>query len=154
MKAVRLEGTALRIKDLPSPVPGVEEALVRITAAGVCHSDLHLARGDWSGHAAIDVIGHEAHRRGRGAGPGAERYTSVSAIGSFSVSAGPAAATGAAPATIACAASRDFARRRRASWAPSPRFLRVGARAGQAAGRAGRPRGAARVRRAHCVTAR
>jgi propanol-preferring alcohol dehydrogenase len=47
------------IKDIPKPSPGHEEALVKISTAGVCHSDLHLAFGDW-----IDVptpfpLGHE-----------------------------------------------------------------------------------------------
>ena len=47
MKAARLEEGTLEILDVPSPVPGDEEALIRISAAGVCHSDLHIVRGDW-----------------------------------------------------------------------------------------------------------
>ena len=33
MKAARLEEGTLEIRDLPTPVPGDEEALIRITAA-------------------------------------------------------------------------------------------------------------------------
>ena len=47
MLAARLEEGTLRIGDVPTPEPGDGEALVKISAAGVCHSDLHLARGDW-----------------------------------------------------------------------------------------------------------
>ena len=36
-------------KNAPVPTPGDDEALIHIAAAGVCHSDLHLARGDWQG---------------------------------------------------------------------------------------------------------
>ena len=40
MKAARLEDGTLEIQDLPSPEPGHEEALIKISSAGVCHSDL------------------------------------------------------------------------------------------------------------------
>ena len=49
MRAARIQDGQLRIVDVDDPVPGADEALVRISAAGVCHSDLHLARGDWTG---------------------------------------------------------------------------------------------------------
>ena len=49
MKAARLENGILQIKDLPTPVPAHEEALIRMSSAGVCHSDLHIVRGDWAG---------------------------------------------------------------------------------------------------------
>ena len=77
MKAARLEEGTLEIQDLPSPVPGHEEALIRITAAGVCHSDLHIVRGDWQGVPRTGVIGHEAIGIVEGLGPGAERYAEV-----------------------------------------------------------------------------
>ena len=77
MKAARLEEGTLEIQDLPTPVPGHEEALIRITAAGVCHSDLHIVRGDWQGVPRTGVIGHEAIGIVEGLGPGAERYAEV-----------------------------------------------------------------------------
>jgi propanol-preferring alcohol dehydrogenase len=77
MKAARIEEGVLKIQDVPSPVPGDEEALVRISAAGVCHSDLHLVRGDWAGVPNSGVIGHEAIGIVEALGPGAERYAAV-----------------------------------------------------------------------------
>ncbi len=77
MKAARLENGTLQIQELPIPEPGVEEALVRISASGVCHSDLHLARGDWFGVPGSGEIGHEAIGIVEALGPGAERFVSV-----------------------------------------------------------------------------
>ncbi|MEV1159101.1 zinc-dependent alcohol dehydrogenase [Micromonospora chokoriensis] len=37
----------LEIFDLPVPEPGPGEMLVRIEASGLCHTDIHAARGDW-----------------------------------------------------------------------------------------------------------
>ena len=50
----------ISIKDIPKPVPAKEEALVKITTAGVCHSDLHLSNGDWPVIKPPFPIGHEA----------------------------------------------------------------------------------------------
>jgi len=40
-------GTKLAIQDLPIPVPGPGQALVKLITSGVCHTDLHAAHGDW-----------------------------------------------------------------------------------------------------------
>jgi propanol-preferring alcohol dehydrogenase len=37
----------LQIQDLPVPAPGPGEVLVRIETSGLCHTDIHAARGDW-----------------------------------------------------------------------------------------------------------
>ncbi|GLZ62762.1 MULTISPECIES: alcohol dehydrogenase catalytic domain-containing protein [Micromonospora] len=37
----------LEMFDLPVPEPGPGELLVRIEASGLCHTDIHAARGDW-----------------------------------------------------------------------------------------------------------
>jgi propanol-preferring alcohol dehydrogenase len=37
----------LEIQDLPVPEPGPGELLVRIECTGLCHTDIHAARGDW-----------------------------------------------------------------------------------------------------------
>jgi alcohol dehydrogenase, propanol-preferring len=49
MKAavVRAFGSPLTIEEVPVPVPGPGEVLVKIVASGVCHTDLHAADGDW-----------------------------------------------------------------------------------------------------------
>jgi alcohol dehydrogenase, propanol-preferring len=56
-----VEDGTVHVVDVPTPVPGVDEALVRITAAGVCHSDLHMARARTPhpmpiGHEAIGIV--------------------------------------------------------------------------------------------------
>lgn len=76
MRAARVEGGVVRIVDVPEPTPGPDEALVHITTAGVCHSDLHLAKGDWFGMQ-VPELGHEGIGTVTALGPGAERFVSV-----------------------------------------------------------------------------
>ena len=59
MKAIRLEDGDLHVRDVDVPVPAADQALVRISASGVCHSDLHVARGDWMGVPRTGNLGHE-----------------------------------------------------------------------------------------------
>jgi len=40
-------GKPLSLEEVPVPEPGPGEVLVKIVASGVCHTDLHAARGDW-----------------------------------------------------------------------------------------------------------
>src|SRR5688500_13307831 len=77
MKAAQLEDGIVHVRDLPMPEPGEEEALIRISASGVCHSDLHLARGDWMGIPPLPTLGHEAIGIVEALGPGAERFAQV-----------------------------------------------------------------------------
>jgi propanol-preferring alcohol dehydrogenase len=49
---------------------------VRISTAGVCHSDLHLVRGDWHG-VQPKRIGHEAIGVVEALGPGADRFVAL-----------------------------------------------------------------------------
>src|SRR3954453_7953545 len=77
MKAARLEDGELHIRDVPIPEPGFEEALVHISAAGICHSDLHIAKSDWDGIGGTGVLGHEAIGIVEKLGPGADAYVSV-----------------------------------------------------------------------------
>ncbi|MDP6709522.1 MAG: alcohol dehydrogenase, partial [Alphaproteobacteria bacterium] len=46
-------GKPLELREYPTPEPQGKEVLVRVTACGVCHSDLHI----WSGH--FDLGGGE-----------------------------------------------------------------------------------------------
>ncbi len=70
------DGTLTIATGVDVPAPGPDHARVRITSAGVCHSDLHLARGDWAG-VVVPVCGHEAIGVVEELGEGAERFTSV-----------------------------------------------------------------------------
>lgn len=61
MIAVWLEDGLVEVRDVPPPVPVVGEALVRVTAAGICGTDLELRRGYGSfggipGHEFVGVV--------------------------------------------------------------------------------------------------
>src|SRR5664279_2173828 len=64
MKALRLHGVGdLRLADEPASVPGPAEALVRVTAVGICGSDLHWYDESGIGDAMLTqplILGHEA----------------------------------------------------------------------------------------------
>jgi L-iditol 2-dehydrogenase len=64
MRVVRLHAVAdLRLADEPVPVPGPGMSLVRVTAAGICGSDLHWWAEGGIGDAVLEqplVPGHEA----------------------------------------------------------------------------------------------
>lgn len=49
MKAAVVRGfdRPLEIEEMPIPEPGAEQVLVRIEACGLCHTDIHAARGEW-----------------------------------------------------------------------------------------------------------
>ena len=59
MKAARLEDGTLHIRDVPVPDPGPGEALVKVQACGVCHTDLHYREGGISDDFPF-LLGHEA----------------------------------------------------------------------------------------------
>jgi alcohol dehydrogenase, propanol-preferring len=54
----------LIIEEIDVPRPALDEVLLKIEACGVCHSDLHLAEGDWPQMMKIVkkplILGHEA----------------------------------------------------------------------------------------------
>jgi propanol-preferring alcohol dehydrogenase len=61
MRAARIfEDLSLRLADLPAPAPGPGEVLVRVHAAGVCGTDLHILDGMIKPDPYPMTIGHEA----------------------------------------------------------------------------------------------
>lgn len=51
---------SLVITDTPKPVPGPGEVLVKVETAGLCHTDIHAAHGDWPIKPTLPLIpGHE-----------------------------------------------------------------------------------------------
>jgi Zn-dependent alcohol dehydrogenase len=52
-------GAAVELRELELDPPGPGELLVRVAAAGVCHSDLHIADGHLGAGRAPIVLGHE-----------------------------------------------------------------------------------------------
>jgi alcohol dehydrogenase, propanol-preferring len=58
---VRAFDQPLAIEQVPVPLPARGEVLVKLVASGVCHTDLHAARGDWPVKPGLPFIpGHEA----------------------------------------------------------------------------------------------
>src|SRR5262249_32836186 len=62
------QGQPLSVEPAELDAPGPGEVLVEIKAAGVCHSDLHPARGDWPMKTPV-VLGHEGAGIVREVGP-------------------------------------------------------------------------------------
>src|SRR4051794_38915691 len=53
-------GAPLEIREVPVPAPGPGQVLVKIEASGLCHTDIHAARGDWPVKPKVPLIpGHE-----------------------------------------------------------------------------------------------
>ena len=54
----------LAIEEIDEPAPGPDDVLIQVEACGVCHSDLHIAEGDWPQLIKIIklplTLGHEA----------------------------------------------------------------------------------------------
>jgi len=57
--------SALEIRDVPVPKPGPGQVLIQMQTCGLCHTDIHAARGDWPvkptlpftpGHEGIGVV--------------------------------------------------------------------------------------------------
>ena len=61
MRALRLDtiGAPVVLADLPTPVPAAGEVLVRVRAAGICHSDAHYRAGRSASLVAPITLGHE-----------------------------------------------------------------------------------------------
>jgi S-(hydroxymethyl)glutathione dehydrogenase/alcohol dehydrogenase len=62
-------GTPILVEDVDLAPPGTGEVRVRIAAAGVCHSDLHVRDGDWPLPLPM-VLGHEGSGVVLETGPG------------------------------------------------------------------------------------
>src|ERR1035441_3886740 len=62
MRAIRLiqPGRALELEEVAVPVPGPRDVLVRVKAAGICHSDAHYRAGKSVVRPLPLTLGHEA----------------------------------------------------------------------------------------------
>src|SRR5215203_3625408 len=57
---VKAFGAPLVLEDRPTPDPGRDEIRVKIETSGVCHTDIHAARGDWPIKPTLPLVpGHE-----------------------------------------------------------------------------------------------
>ena len=46
-KAAHIDAHPLDFRALSTPSPGPDELVMRVTACGVCRSNLHMVEGDW-----------------------------------------------------------------------------------------------------------
>jgi len=67
-------GEAAVIEEVELDEPRAGEVRVRMTASGVCHSDLHVRDGEWDRPGPI-VMGHEGAGVVESVGPGVDRLT-------------------------------------------------------------------------------
>jgi propanol-preferring alcohol dehydrogenase len=65
-----VEQSPLRLSDLPEPRPGPGQIAVRVSACGVCRTDLHIVEGDLSAPRLPVIPGHQAVGRVCGLGDG------------------------------------------------------------------------------------
>lgn len=68
------QGAPLSVEDAELEAPRPGEVLVEVKSAGVCHSDLHPARGDWPTRTPL-VLGHEGAGIVREVGEGVTRVS-------------------------------------------------------------------------------
>jgi succinate semialdehyde reductase (NADPH) len=66
---LKAAGSPLVIEDIPIPRPKAEEVLIKVAACGVCHSDLHVAKGELKFPLPC-VLGHEISGVVEELGPG------------------------------------------------------------------------------------
>ena len=87
MQAARVHqfGKALVVEEAPELEPQPDEVLVRVEACGVCHSDLHMIRGDWPDVAKRTpmpaTLGHEVVGRVVHAGAQAQGLAAGARVG-------------------------------------------------------------------------
>lgn len=71
----------LRLEERPLPVPSPGEVRVRVSACGVCRTDLHVAEGDLPAHKLGVVPGHEVVGTVDALGAGATRFAPGDRVG-------------------------------------------------------------------------
>lgn len=83
MKAMLLEvpREALRLAEIPDPVPGPGQLLLRVSACAVCRTDLHVVDGDLAKPKLPLVLGHEIVGVVEAAGDGAKRFGAGERVG-------------------------------------------------------------------------
>jgi propanol-preferring alcohol dehydrogenase len=83
MRAMQLHapGTALVATDLPVPHPGPGQLLIRVSACGVCRTDLHVVDGDLKDGPLPIVPGHEIVGTVMRSGDGATAFTKGDRVG-------------------------------------------------------------------------
>jgi alcohol dehydrogenase len=68
MKAAVFRGrNDIRVEEVPRPMAGVGDALIRVTLTTICGTDLHILRGEYPVKPGL-IIGHEPGERDQSSG--------------------------------------------------------------------------------------
>ena len=62
--------TPLVMEELDIPEPGPSQVMVKMMASGVCHSDWHVVKGEWTHLPLPIILGHEGAAIVEAVGPG------------------------------------------------------------------------------------
>ena len=83
MRAMVLDAarTPLRLAALPDPVPGAGQVLIRVSACGICRTDLHVVDGELTAPKLPLVPGHQIVGTVAALGPGAKRFAVSRRVG-------------------------------------------------------------------------
>jgi propanol-preferring alcohol dehydrogenase len=83
MRAIVFEsaGKPIKLAELPIPVPGPGQVLLKVQACGVCHTDLHILEGELNKPKLPLVLGHQIVGTIVEAGKGAERFLPGERVG-------------------------------------------------------------------------
>jgi alcohol dehydrogenase, propanol-preferring len=83
MQAMLLErpGQALQHRSLPEPRPGPGQLLVRVSACGVCRTDLHIIDGELTAPILPLILGHEIVGHVAATGPGQTSFRHGDRVG-------------------------------------------------------------------------
>jgi propanol-preferring alcohol dehydrogenase len=73
--------TPLELADVPTPSPGAHEILVRVSACGVCHTELDEIEGRTPPPVLPVILGHQVIGRVETAGVGARRFQNGDRVG-------------------------------------------------------------------------
>jgi alcohol dehydrogenase, propanol-preferring len=76
-----VESNPLSLQQLPVPAPGEHEVLVRVTACGICRTDLHVVEGELPPRKRPVIPGHQVVGVLERLGPGATRYKPGTRVG-------------------------------------------------------------------------
>jgi propanol-preferring alcohol dehydrogenase len=80
-KPAPISSAPLRLVELGNPVPGPGEILVKVSACGVCHTDLHTVEGDLPIPALPLVPGHQVVGIVAEKGPGTRKFKAGDRVG-------------------------------------------------------------------------
>lgn len=74
-------GQPLRLEELPMPVPGPGQLLIKVAACGVCRTDLHIIDGELTKPKLPLVLGHEIVGHVAGIGEGVSGFNEGDRVG-------------------------------------------------------------------------